>query len=102
NRLIEVDSAGEAVWSCDATRAYGVAGGDLAQYVEDPNGNIVPVNPQFATGVPAVQKVSFARPAVVRRLDQNTFLVVDTGNNRVTQVDRGGNVVWEVHRLFDD
>lgn len=102
NRLIEVDSAGEAVWTCDATRSYGVAGGDLAQYIEDPNGNIVPVNPQFATGVPAVQKVSFAHPAVVRRIDQNTFLVVDTGNNRVAQVDRGGNIVWEVHRLFDD
>jgi hypothetical protein len=98
NRLIEVNSAGDAVWTCDGTRSFGTAGGDLAQY--DQFGN--PLNPNNTTGVPVVHKIPFARPSVARRINTNDFLVVDTGNNRVTEIDRGGNVVWEVHRLFDD
>lgn len=98
NRLIEVNSAGDAVWTCDGTRSFGTAGGDLAQY--GPDG--LPLNPNNTTGVPVVHKIPFARPSVARRINTNDFLVVDTGNNRVTEIDRGGNVIWEVHRLFDD
>lgn len=101
-RLVEVNSAGEAVWVCEGTRSYGTAGGDVAQFIDTGGGNIIPVNPNTATGVPVVQKVPFARPSMVRRLGLNEMLVVDTGNNRVVQIDRGGNVTWEVHRLFDD
>ncbi len=98
NRLIEVNSAGEAVWTCDGTRTFGAAGGDIAQFIN--NGQ--QINPQASTGVPVVHKIPFARPAVARRIGTNDFLVVDTGNNRVVEIDRGGNIVWEVHRLFDD
>ena len=101
-RLVEVNSAGEAVWSADGTRTYAVAGGDLPIYLTDPNsGDVTPANPQSATGVPVVHRVAFARPTVARRVGLNDMLVVDTGNNRVLQMDRGGNVVWEVNRLQD-
>ncbi|MEP6755216.1 MAG: hypothetical protein ABJA67_06935, partial [Chthonomonadales bacterium] len=103
NRLIEVNAAGDAVWTCDGTRAYGTAGGDLPQYIVDPgSGNVIPVNPTSATGVAVVQNVHWSRPTVARRIGVSDLLVVDTGNNRVVQVDRGGNVVWEVVRMFDN
>lgn len=102
-RLLEVNAAGDVVWSCDGTRSRGIAGGDPPLFGVDPvTGNVVVTNPASATGVPAVQKVSFARPTVARRIGINNLLVVDTGNHRVVQIDRGGNVVWEVNRLFDD
>jgi len=102
-RLLEVNAAGDVVWACDGTRSRGIAGGDLPSFGVDPaTGNVVVTNPGNATGVPAVQKVPFARPAVVRYVGPNNILVVDTGNHRVVQIDRGGNIVWEVNRLFDD
>jgi hypothetical protein len=101
-RLIEVNAAGEAVWVSEGTRSYGIAGGDLPRYIGDPNGDIVLDNPANATGVAAVKNVPFARPTVARRIGINDLLVVDTGNNRIVQIDRGGNIVWEVNRLFDD
>ncbi|HSV74030.1 MAG TPA: hypothetical protein VLH79_09750, partial [Chthonomonadales bacterium] len=101
-RLLEVNSAGEAVWSSYGTRTFAVAGGDLPLYLTDPNsGDVRPANPQSATGVPVVHQVGFARPTVARRIGLNDMLVVDTGNNRVLQMDRGGNVVWEVSRIQD-
>jgi hypothetical protein len=102
-RLLEVNGAGEAIWACDGTRSYGVAGGDLAQFIVDPiTGIVIPANPSQSTGVAVVQKVPWARPTVARRINTSDFLVVDTGNNRIVQVDHGGNVAWEVNRLFDD
>jgi hypothetical protein len=102
NRLLEVNAAGEAVWTCDGTRSFAVAGGELPQYMVDQNGNVIPINPSTATGVPVVQTVPFARPSVVRYVGRNNLIVVDTGNNRVVMMDRGGNVLWEVNRLQDD
>lgn len=92
-RVLEVNAAGETVWSCDGTRTYGVSGGDLPTYTTASN---------VATGVGTVFKVPFSRPNVARRLGRNDLLVVDTGNNRVLQMDRGGNVVWEVSQMGDD
>jgi len=101
-RLIEVNAAGDTVWTSDGTRSIGIAGGDLPGYAADANGDVILINPQNATGVPVAHKVPFARPKVARRIGVNDLLVVDTGNNRVVQIDRGGNVQWEVNRLFDD
>ena len=103
NRLIEVNSAGEAVWTCDGSRTYGTAGGDLPQFITDPGtGLIIPVNPSNATGVPVMQNIRWAQPTVARRIGVSDLLVVDTGNNRVLEVDRGGNTIFEVNRMFDD
>lgn len=101
-RLVEVNAAGDAVWTSDGTRSSGIAGGDLPGFNVDANGDVIIVNPQNATGVPVVHKVPFARPRVARRIGLNDLLVVDSGNNRIAQIDRGGNIVWEVNRLFDD
>ncbi len=101
-RLIEVNAAGEAVWVCEGSRSYSVAGGDLPVYLTDPNsGNVVPSNPGSRTGVQVVKTVPWARPSVVRHVSLNDLMVVDTGNNRVLQVDRGGNVAWEISEFYD-
>lgn len=101
-RLVEVDAAGEAVWVCEGSRSYSVAGGDLPLYLTDPNsGNVVPVNPENRTGVQVVKTVPWSRPSVVRHVSLNDLLVVDTGNNRVVQIDRGGNIAWEITQVAD-
>ena len=102
-RIIEVNAAGDAVWSSDSSKTYGVAGGELPQYVFDPaTGDVTLTNAARATGLPVALNVPYSRPTVARRVGMNDLLIVDTGNNRVVQIDRGGNVVWEVHRLFND
>jgi hypothetical protein len=102
-RIVEVNAGGDAVWSSDSSRTYGVAGGQLPQYRFDPaTGDVVIVNAAQATGLPVGLNVPYSRPSVARRVGLNDLLIVDTGNNRIVQIDRGGNVQWEVHRLFND
>lgn len=93
-RLIEVNSGAEAVWTCDGTRTFDIANGPLTDYTD-------PANPIIGTGVPAGQRVPFRRPSVARRIGGNDILVVDTGNNRVVSIDRGGYTRWEVSRFQD-
>ncbi len=95
SRLLEVNSAGDAVWWCDGTRTFDIVNGALTDYT-DPN------NPIVGTGLPAGQRVPFRRPSVARRMGGNDILVVDTGNNRVVAIDRGGYTKWEVNRIQDD
>ncbi len=94
-RLLEVNAAGEAVWACDGTRTFDIANGPLTDYTD-------PTNPIIGTGIPAGQRVPFRRPSVARRIGNNDILVVDTGNNRVVAIDRGGYARWEVSRFQDD
>jgi len=102
-RIIEVNAAGDAVWTSDSSKTYGVAGGELPRYVLDPiTGTVNIANAAQATGLPVGLNVPYSRPTVARRVGLNDLLIVDTGNNRVVQIDRGGSVVWEVHRLFND
>lgn len=91
NRLIEVDHGVNAVWSLDSTTALTVSGGPLL----DAGGN--PSSGQF-TGT----KVSLSRPSVARHEDLNLYLVADTGNNRVIQVDKGGFTNYEIHNVAND
>ena len=95
SRLLEVNSAGDAVWWCDGTRTFDIVNGSLTDYT-DPN------NPIVGTGMPAGQRVPFRRPSVARKMSGGDILVVDTGNNRVVAMDRGGYTKWEVNRLQDD
>lgn len=99
-RIIEVNAAGDAVWSCDGTRSYGVAGGGLPVYFDPITGQ--PVADSNATGVAVQQRVAWSRPQVARRVNNNNLLVVDSGNNRVVEIDRGGGVIWEVNRMQAD
>lgn len=86
NRLIEVNYAGQATWSMDSSQTQTVVGGTLLSGI----GNV------------ANSKISLARPNVVRHSNLNDFLVADSGNNRVIQVDRGGIVSWEMHSFNND
>ncbi|MCS6777979.1 MAG: DUF4159 domain-containing protein [Chthonomonadaceae bacterium] len=85
NRLLEVDSEGNAVWSLDATRTVTVAGGSILD-----------------SGQVAATVTSLARPGVARHFTLSTYLVADTGNNRVLQVDRGGFVTFELRSVRND
>ncbi len=84
NRLIEVNHAGDAVWTMDATQTQTVVGGALGA-----NGNI------------ASAKISLARPAMAQHSNLNNYVVADTGNSRVMMTDKGGVVIWEIHSFSD-
>lgn len=85
NRLLEVDAAASAVWSLDSTLTTGVAGGPLG-----------------GTGSMASQTAAISHPTVVRQVDPSTLLVVDTGNDRVMEIDRGGKIVTTIHSFSND
>ncbi len=85
NRLIEVDHAGRAAWTMDATQSYTAIQST--------------VNGQGALGT---LKTSLSRPNMAHRYTLNDFLVADTGNNRVIEVDKGGIVTWELSRMGND
>jgi hypothetical protein len=83
NRLIEVDAVGNAVWSMSATTSSTVVGNTLSSN----------------SGGVASQNVSLARPTTARHFDANIYAVADTQNNRIVLVDRGGQVITEIHGL---
>jgi hypothetical protein len=82
NRLIEVDAFSNAVWTLNSTSSVSVAGGPLT-----------------GAGGVASQIVPLARPTTARHLETNVFAVADTENNRIIQLDRGGQVTTEIHGL---
>lgn len=43
----------------------------------------------------------FSHPSVALRLSNTDFLVADTGNHRVVEVDRAGTVLWELTDFAD-
>jgi hypothetical protein len=88
-RLLEVDTQGKAVWSLDSTRSTRVVGGTL-QNVSTDSGQIVS------------QKIPLSHPNVAYRYTLNSFLIADTGNNRILQVDQGGGVTLEIHAMQND
>lgn len=86
DRVVEVSYDGDIVWSVDSTRSLAVAGGTLAS----------------GSGQVATTKVPLAFPNVARRATLNDFMVADTGNNRILQMDRGGIVNWELRNVRND
>jgi hypothetical protein len=87
NRLVEVDYGSNAVWTLDSTRILTIAGGAIGF---------------GGTGQAAITKISLNRPNMARRSTLNEFVVADTGNNRLIQTDRAGNVTWELRNLNND
>lgn len=55
------------------------------------NGNTLPVSPSQAYDNVGA---SFNSPRSVQRLNSRGYLVADTGNNRVVELDSSGNLVW--------
>lgn len=85
HRLIEVDRSGNAAWTTDATQSIRFA------QSEGNNGNQI-----------AAAKISFARPNMAHRTSLNDFIVADTGNNRIVQLDKGGIATWELSKVNND
>lgn len=85
NRLIEVDRAGRAAWTMDATKSI-----RLVQSAGANGGQIGALN------------TSLSRPNMAHRSTLNDFVIADTGNNRVIQADKVGIVTWELSRLSND
>lgn len=95
NRIIELDSDGDALWAVDSTTKYTVEGGDLPFY----NGGQPPATPP--TGKYVSTELELNRPSYVAQLGLNDYLVADTGNNRAVRFDRAGQVIWELTRVND-
>lgn len=95
NRVLEMDSNGNAMWAVDSTQKTTVAGGDAPVY----NGGSAPANPggQYVTTT-----LELNRPSSVHELSPNDYLVADTGNNRCVRFDRGAKVIWELTRFYQD
>lgn len=83
-RLLEMDSSGRVVWSCDSTTSFSVTRLDAT-----------------ATPVFGATKTPVNRPSVARRAGSSNILFADTGNNRVAMIDRAGNVLCEVSEFTD-
>ena len=94
NRLLEVDPAGNAVWSCDSTIEPVAEGGDIAS-------DTTIGTPPPATGVYTTSKLAFARPSTVSEISPDDYLVADTGNNRCVRIDPSGKVLWELSSIND-
>lgn len=76
NRLLEVDVTGSAVWALEGTRA---------------------LNPVFNAGTQtSLLRTALSRPNSVKQTSLNTFMIADSGNNRVVQVDKSGYVRTEL------
>ncbi len=82
NRLIQVDSQVNAVLNIDSTTTQTLVGGPLAN-----------------TGQIASTKISLSRPNTAIHDSVNTFVVADSGNNRVMETNAGGIVSWEIHNF---
>lgn len=83
-RVLEADSAGRVVWSCDSTTTY--TGTRI-------KGTTVPVY--------GASKKAFNKPSVARRVGTSNILVADTGNNRIVLMDRAGNTLIEISEFKD-
>ncbi len=97
NRIVAVDSGSNPIWSVDSTRSFSVAGGNLPVYLGTP-GTIT----GSGTGELVTQKIAINHPSVVRVLGSNDYLVVDSGNNRVLDMDSAGQVRWEINQFYDN
>lgn len=84
NRLIEYDSSGSLLWSCDATTGY------VSSTIAPAAGTIY-----------GAVKVPFNRPSVARRASVGGMIVADTGNDRVVHIDTGGQILWEITSFVD-
>lgn len=79
NRILEVDSAGNLTWSCDSTHYYAQTNNSTMSDVA----------------------VSFNHPAVARYAPGSGIVVADTGNNRIVQIDKGGEILWQIVDFID-
>lgn len=85
-----VPSGSRAVWSLSATTRL--------QAMPTPGRG---VHPNQRAPMQSAEVVRFSHPSTVLRLSDTNFLVCDTGNHRIVEVNRAGEVVWELKSFAD-
>ncbi len=86
NRLLEVDAQGAAVWSIDTTNSL----------LPSTNAPVTGLNNTAALHVP------LAHPAVVQQVSPGRYVLADTGNNRIVEIDQSGGVLMSLHSFRND
>lgn len=83
HRILEVGTDGNVSWSCDS--------------VTEPT-------PLSGSGIGTIYGVSsqpLNKPLVAQKFSGSDYLVVDSGNDRILRIDRGGQIAWSCN-VFDD
>jgi len=83
NKVAEIDSSGQIVWSCDGTY-------DIAKTMTGASNTVY-----------GDVRVHFSRPSVAKYAPDGSILVADTGNNRIVQMDKGGTLIWSISGFMD-
>ncbi|MCH8274878.1 MAG: hypothetical protein IH851_08810 [Armatimonadetes bacterium] len=78
-RIVELDSAGFALWSSDLTYQYAQNGGTTL-----------------------VQTRKLERPTKAYKIAENEYAVVDTGGNRIVRIDKSAGEVRTLERVLLD
>jgi hypothetical protein len=100
NRLVQIDSNGNATWALDSTAQQAVAGTnaiDADQY----NNSADTTTNEDLSATPVESNVALSRPSSLSQLSNNDLLFADTGNSRCVRVDRSGHVIWELTNFND-
>ncbi|MEN6371498.1 MAG: DUF4159 domain-containing protein [Armatimonadota bacterium] len=83
HRLLEVGTDGKVSWSCDSVSEYAPLSGSGTGTIYG------------ATSQP------LNKPLVAQKYNGSDYLVVDSGNDRILRIDRGGQIAWSC-TVFDD
>jgi len=82
-RVMEIGSDGKVAWSCDSviepTPLSGIGGNTLY----------------------GVSSSTLSKPLVAQKLGGSDYLIVDSGNDRILRIDRGGQVTWSCSQFVD-
>lgn len=82
-RVMEIGNDGKVAWSCDS---------------------VIEPTPLSGTGgntLYGVSSSSLSKPLVAQKLGGSDYLIVDSGNNRILRIDRGGQVIWSCNQFTD-
>lgn len=88
HRVMEIGSDGKISWACDTVlepkKAHGVT---------------VAGNPSAV--IYGRDNTSLNKPLVAQKYSGSDYLVVDSGNDRVIRMDRGGQIAWSLTKFED-
>ena len=87
HRVLELGADGKVAWSCDAVFEPKLAAG------------VVTTTP--GENVYGIESKSLNKVMVAQKFGPSDYLVVDSGNDRVLRIDRGGQVTWSLTSFTD-
>ncbi|MEN6520646.1 MAG: DUF4159 domain-containing protein [Armatimonadota bacterium] len=83
HRILEVGTDGNVSWSCDSVTEY------------------TPLSGSGTGTIYGNSSQPLSKPLVAQKYNGSDYLVVDSGNDRILRIDRGGQASW-VCTVFDD